>query len=147
MEIDERLRYAINSPGVVHESFVDEAVIVNLNNGAYYSLDKAGLAIWNLILAGASIGEIVDHVGGRYAAARADILAAVLELISTLRREDLIGPADAAKPAGKAADVNSNGGEKTAFEPPVLNKFTDVEDLLVLDPIHEVDAAGWPQKR
>jgi hypothetical protein len=148
MEIDERLRYAINSPPVVHESFVDEAVIVNLNSGAYYSLDKSGLAIWNLIAAGASIGEIVDRISGRYTAARADILAAVVELISSLRREDLIQPAAEASHPGLALDANSNGGEKEKipFEPPRLNKFTDVEDLLVLDPIHDVDAAGWPQK-
>src|ERR1700691_5728472 len=75
MEIDERLRYAINSPPVVHESFVDEAVIVNLNSGAYYSLDKCGLAIWNLIAAGASIGEMVDRISGRYTAGREDIPA------------------------------------------------------------------------
>ena len=147
MELGERLRYAINSPPVVHESFVDEAVIVNLNSGAYYSLDKTGLAIWNLIVANASVGEIVDHLNSRYAAARADILGAVVELISSLRREDLIQPAAADKPTGAAPVANSNGGEKIPFEPPRLNKFTDVEDLLVLDPIHDVDAAGWPQKR
>jgi hypothetical protein len=146
MEIDERLRYAINSPPVVHESFVDEAVIVNLNSGAYYSLDKCGLAIWNLIAAGASIGEMVDRISGRYTAAREDILAAVVELISSLRREDLIQPAAEGNNLGIAPDANSNGGEKIPFEPPRLNKFTDVEDLLVLDPIHDVDAAGWPQK-
>jgi Coenzyme PQQ synthesis protein D (PqqD) len=147
MEIDERLRYAVNSPPVVHESFGDEAVIVNLNSGAYYSLEKSGLAIWNLIVAGASIGEIVDQISVRYAGARADIVAAVLELISSLRREELIQPAAETNHAGIATDANSNGGDKIAFEPPLLNKFTDVEDLLVLDPIHDVDAAGWPQKR
>jgi hypothetical protein len=25
-----------------------------------------------------------------------------------------------------------------------LNKFTDIKELLLLDPIHEVDEAGWP---
>jgi hypothetical protein len=27
---------------------------------------------------------------------------------------------------------------------PVLNKYTDMQDLLLLDPIHEVDERGWP---
>jgi hypothetical protein len=148
MDMDERLRYAVNSPPVVHESFGDEAVIVNLNSGAYYSLDKAGLAIWNLIARGASIGEIVDQISGRYTGARAEILAAVGELISSLQREELIQPTtQAERRASIATDANSNGGEKFAFEPPLLNKFTDVEDLLILDPIHDVDAAGWPQPR
>jgi len=148
MAIDERLRYAINSPPVVHESFGDEAVIVNLNPGAYYSLDKSGLAIWNLILVGASLGEIVDRMTVRYTAAREEILASAAELISSLLHEELVQlTTDAARSGNIATDATSNGGEKIAFEPPLLNKFTDVEDLLILDPIHDVDAAGWPQKR
>jgi hypothetical protein len=27
----------------------------------------------------------------------------------------------------------------------VLQKYTDMADLLLLDPIHEVDEQGWPQ--
>jgi hypothetical protein len=30
------------------------------------------------------------------------------------------------------------------FEPPVLEQYTDMQDLLLLDPIHEVDEQGWP---
>jgi hypothetical protein len=148
MSIDERLRYTISNPPIVHESFGDEAVIVNLNTGAYYSLDKSGLAIWNLISQGASIGEIVDHLSSRYAAERREILVSVAELISSLQGEQLIhSESDAVHRANDPVESNSNSGEKIPFEPPLLNKFTDVEDLLILDPIHDVDAAGWPQKR
>jgi hypothetical protein len=148
MDIDERLRYAVHNPPVVHESFGDEVVIVNLNSGAYYSLDKAGLAIWKLIVEGASIDETADQLSGRYSASRAEILASVVELISSLQREGLIQPArDMEHRTNLALQNDPNGGEKIPFEPPLLNKFTDVEDLLILDPIHDVDAAGWPQKR
>jgi hypothetical protein len=27
---------------------------------------------------------------------------------------------------------------------PLIEKFTDMEDLLLLDPVHDVDARGWP---
>jgi hypothetical protein len=27
----------------------------------------------------------------------------------------------------------------------MLQKFTDMQDLLLLDPIHEVDESGWPR--
>ena len=32
----------------------------------------------------------------------------------------------------------------SAFETPVLEKYTDMAELLLLDPIHDVDATGWP---
>ncbi len=35
---------------------------------------------------------------------------------------------------------------KDDFTNPVLEKFTDMADLLLLDPIHEVDESGWPNK-
>jgi hypothetical protein len=30
------------------------------------------------------------------------------------------------------------------FHAPVLQVYSDMQDLLLLDPIHEVDATGWP---
>jgi hypothetical protein len=33
------------------------------------------------------------------------------------------------------------------MQPPVLEPFGDMQDLLLLDPVHEVDEdAGWPTK-
>jgi len=36
--------------------------------------------------------------------------------------------------------VSSNG----EFRAPVLNVYADMKDLLLLDPIHDVDEVGWP---
>jgi hypothetical protein len=30
-------------------------------------------------------------------------------------------------------------------EPPRLERYTDMKDYFLLDPIHEVDTAGWPR--
>jgi hypothetical protein len=41
-------------------------------------------------------------------------------------------------------------GEPSPREPfaaPALNTFSDMQELLLLDPIHEVDEAGWPVAR
>ena len=32
------------------------------------------------------------------------------------------------------------------FTPPVLKKYTDQQELLLLDPIHDVSDLGWPVK-
>ena len=36
---------------------------------------------------------------------------------------------------------------KPDFQEPALQKYTDMEDLLLLDPIHEVDDTGWPNPK
>jgi hypothetical protein len=30
------------------------------------------------------------------------------------------------------------------IDPPVLESFTDLEELMLLDPVHDVDERGWP---
>jgi hypothetical protein len=48
--------------------------------------------------------------------------------------EDADAPVGASPPAPPA----------DALEPPALEKFTDMQDLILLDPVHEVDERGWP---
>jgi hypothetical protein len=68
----------------------------------------------------------------------------VQELLSQLQEENLIVPVDA---AGEAVDVASSdtNPDKPLFNPPSLNKYSDMQELLLLDPIHDVDDAGWPK--
>lgn len=52
---------------------------------------------------------------------------------------------------GEALGANSNmdsttpNPDKLHFEEPIFHKYTDMEDLLLLDPIHDVDETGWPK--
>ena len=38
-----------------------------------------------------------------------------------------------------------NNGQ--VFSPPVVEKYTDMQDLVLLDPVHEVDERGWPHAK
>src|SRR3954447_25886377 len=73
-----------------------EAVIINLLNGTYYSLDKAGAVVWELSAAGHTIAEIVDGVAARYDVETARALADVERLIDELLAERLLVPAESA---------------------------------------------------
>ncbi|HDY70854.1 MAG TPA: PqqD family protein, partial [Nitrospirae bacterium] len=43
------MRFRINKPHVINEIIDGEVVILNLDTGNYYSMDKAGADIWGLI--------------------------------------------------------------------------------------------------
>lgn len=138
--------FRINSPGVVHEPFEEEVVIVNLDTGRYYCLQKAGKTIWSEIAAGATRTDVVDALLAEYSASKDEIERAVDTLTAELLTESLIVPtSDAA-----ARDTRAGGPSavpKPPFEAPVLQTFTDMQDLLLLDPIHEVDNTGWPMAK
>jgi hypothetical protein len=46
--------------------------------------------------------------------------------------------------AGASVDGSA---EKTLFRAPGLQRFEDMRGFLLVDPIHEVDDAGWPHMR
>ncbi|MBW4497057.1 MAG: PqqD family protein [Oscillatoria princeps RMCB-10] len=136
----------INSPKVVHEIIDGEVVIVHLLKGHYYSLVKTGADIWSGIERGISRERILEEMVSRYDGDPADIEKAVNNMIEQLQEEELIAVAqteESGTAAAGAIEAKANP-EKLSFEPPKLDKYTDMEDLLLLDPIHEVDETGWP---
>ena len=142
-------RFRINNPTVTHEIIDGEAVIINLDSGNYYSLVESGSLIWALVDKGASASEVQDLIGQTYQGDATDIDRGVQELLTQLQQENLIVPVDEA-PAVDLTELNqilpaNNGAEKSPFNPPQLNKYSDMQELLLLDPIHDVDEAGWPK--
>jgi len=150
MDTNDRLR--INTPRIVHETIDGETVILNLDNGNYYSLEGVGGHIWGYIESGATVNEIIKKVMSDYKNNGVDIEDAVNKFVSELRQEGLAVPDKSNTstsfqwPAEKK-ESGLNGGEHT-FSAPMLNKYSDMQDLLLLDPIHDVDEdAGWPTNK
>jgi hypothetical protein len=136
-------RYRINSPFVVHETIEGEVIMVNLDTGSYYSLDGAGAVLWEHLEKGASLPDAIEAIRGRYDAAPGAIESASEALLAALVAEDLLKEFDGVPVNGSAAPTPVTR-ERAPFVAPTLNKHTDMQDLLLLDPIHEVDQAGWP---
>ena len=141
-------RFKINVPAISHETIDGEVVMVNLNNGSYYSMDKAGAVIWNYIDKGMTIKQITELIKNQYSGESPEIERSVSELFGELQKEQLILLNDNVNgnlPNNGFANSNLEI-EKKDFEKPVLQKFTDMQDLLLLDPIHDLDEMGWPKK-
>ena len=140
--------FRINAPNVSHETIDGETLIINLDNGHYYSLLGVGADIWSLIQGRTAADDIVDAIHHQYDGTRIDIEKAIEAFLAELRDEGLIvhdqevAPECALTIAVRVRPDQSGKGR--AFDAPVLNKYTEMQDLLVLDPIHEVDETGWP---
>ena len=149
--------FRISSSQVIQETIDNEVMIVDLESGNYYSLDKAGADIWNLIKMkeGASVGELVASCAERYEGSRVEIENGVRQLVAQLQEEKLIVAVQSngssavtnGKMGGKMSPAHRSQSQKSRFEVPILHKYTDMQDLLLLDPIHEVDETGWPNPK
>lgn len=131
-------RYEVNHPEVVDESVDGEVLIVHLGTGAYYSSRGTGDVVWQLLAAGATPREVASAL--TEGSEQESVGSSVLAFASQLVEEGLVRPREATRaelPLVKAA----------VFQPPLLEKYTDMQELLLLDPIHEVQEAGWPNAR
>jgi hypothetical protein len=108
-----------------------EAIIINLANGIYYSMDKVGGLIWDLLQVGYDLEEIVVAVTERYAVSREQVQADVQELVEELLRENLVSVSENGASVEKRQVEQQ---EKLPYEVPKLNIYRDMGDLLALDP-------------
>jgi Coenzyme PQQ synthesis protein D (PqqD) len=137
-------RFRVNSPNVIHETIEGEVILIDLKTGTYYSLRDSGAAVWQALQTGAGEDGIAAELSSRYEASHEQIRDAVRQLLAELEREGLIR-ADEGEAAPAAAPSGSdNGAARLPFAAPVLEKHTDMQDLILLDPVHEVGAEGWP---
>ena len=140
------IRYEINAPHIVHEVFEDaEAAIINLKNGNYYSLDPVGADFWQLLATGPTVAQMTQALQTRYEASAGVLQEAVSNFVATLQSEDLIVAVTTDSVVAPALPELAGGG-KRRFAAPVLERYNDMQELLLLDPIHEVEEAGWPHR-
>ena len=88
-EIPERL--TPKSQQVAAKVVDGEAVIINLANGVYYSMDKAGGLIWSMIEQAQSLDAIADAVAAAYDVSSVRAREDVEQLAAQLVSEDLVG--------------------------------------------------------
>jgi len=135
--------YSTDLPNVMHEMIDDEVVIVNLENGTYYSLTGVGGQIWSLLDGeGHSIDSLVARVKAIYRGDQDHISAEVTKFVMQLRDEEIVNVSFSAETGSIPEDTATPG---KPFAVPVLEKYTDMEEMLLVDPIHEVNDAGWPK--
>jgi hypothetical protein len=142
------MNFTINK-NVAHEIIDGEAIIVNLENGNYYSLGSTGADLWNFVEKGFDVPEIIEGLAQRYEGSRAEIETSVRQLLADMEKEGLITlDQETAGEMRKGILASNEGevknGEKPLFEATALQKYTDMQAMLWLDPIHEVDETGWP---
>ncbi|HEY7267965.1 MAG TPA: PqqD family protein [Solirubrobacterales bacterium] len=138
LDRDAPLRAA--SANVHSKVFDDEVVILDMKSGTYFSLRASGVDVWKLIEGHASATRITEALGERFDAPPEEIATAVDSLLDELAASALI----VADPSLDQSSPSPGREEKAPFTAPQVERFTDMQELLLLDPIHEVDDAGWP---
>lgn len=133
------------TPSTVHETFADESVVMNLTSGSYYSLCGVSSLLWTQLVDGATERELIRRIQAEYAADD-EASRSIGEFLDLLVGENLL-ISQVTEEVSASVETPIAAAPLKAFTPPIFEKFTDMEDMLLLDPIHEVDEEGWPMAR
>jgi hypothetical protein len=146
LSYDETLRLTVPTSRVAADTVEGEAVIINLDTGAYYTTDGAGCDAWQLLASGRTLGEVVAALEQRYDAEAGAVEGYVQVLVETILAEGLMLIVDPDDPAPIDEQTEVPAVEtKEPFEPAEFVSYHDMKSLLLLDPVHDVDAEGWPR--
>jgi Coenzyme PQQ synthesis protein D (PqqD) len=134
---------SVNAPHVVHETIDGEAILIHLVTGTYYSLDGVGAEIWGALLIGADQERLLAAARERYDADPVDVTGAVSELAQRLLGEGLLVESEP-----RPTEESLFPAGRVPFAAPELHTYTDMQEFMLVDPLHEVDeAAGWPHAK
>ncbi|MEZ5098542.1 MAG: PqqD family protein [Thermoleophilia bacterium] len=122
--------FAPDPAEVVAKVIDGELIVIRLDDGTYYAMGGAGAAAWTLLAAGHDLDAVAATLAGRYGIplerAREDVATLVRELLA----ERLLAPAPAPASPGATTFTDPAG----AYEPPRLEVYRDMGNLLALDP-------------
>jgi hypothetical protein len=142
-----RGQFVVDHERVVHETIDGETILVQLETGNYYSLRGTGVEIWSLLESGHSTEEITDQLKLRYEAESELLEGATQSLAAELVDEQLLEPFIPVNGDVAPRYPVTLAEPEPRFSRPQLEKFTDMQGFLLLDPIDDTDSSGWPHRK
>ncbi len=116
---------------IAAELFGEEIVLIDVGSGRYFSLRGAAADLWTLLAEPRLRATLADA----FIAPDDDALQA---LISQMQEQHLVLATSGDEPPTPVAQFME-------YRPGLLEIYTDLAELIALDPVHEVDAEqGWP---
>ena len=132
----------VAGPDCIAEDFGGEVVVLNSASGVYYSLTDLAAGVWRDLMAGHSAESLLSAVGRvdeQASQATTDFIRG-LETAGLLRRTSPRSPSTLTP---ESVALVSAGETKLTIQ-----SFDDMKDLILADPIHDVDdEMGWPVMR
>ena len=138
------MRVCLNSENVVFDVIDGEVLAIRSDSGSYYSMRGAAATAWCALLSGHPFDRLeaalADHHGVDPSVVGAELHRFATDLLSESLLTLLESEDQEQRDLQLPEETRMQPWESLNFE-----AYTDMKDLLLFDPIHEVDNSGWPR--
>ena len=125
------------NPRLAADVFDGEYIIANLDTGLYYSVQGVAVPLLDALPFDEK-DSVIRCLGDAMPLHAVTIRTELEDIFQQLLAEDIIREVE-----GAARETESPIKVPDTYEPPRFNRYADMQDLLMLDPIHDVDEDGW----
>ncbi len=132
--------YKLNEEKMFFDIADGQAIVINFVTGMYYGTSALGSVILERVVKGNDIKKIVSAVS-KLKDCPNDIESKINKFIDQLKEKEIIidGETNEGGDEEISEDALADGYELT------LDEFAEVKDLILADPVHDVDVEeGWP---
>jgi hypothetical protein len=143
-EFDGDARFSVRDPQVIHRMIDDEVVMIDLETGNYFTFRGSATKMWACIEGRMSSRETLEHLQESFEGDPSVMEQGIRWLLDRLLEENLIVRTD--ESPRRSVSLSSEG-DRQDYSDPAFEKYDDMADLILLDPVHEIDQEkGWPKK-
>jgi hypothetical protein len=135
--------WLIDQRTVQSEVLDGEAVIVDFSTGRYHAAAGVAATVWEAMKQGQEINEIMIEVRSSYTGVPDDAESSVLAFIDSVVDAGLAKQVDT-EVAPTSSIQQQESTTPTPWIVPLLESHNDLADLMLIDPVHDVTARGWP---
>jgi hypothetical protein len=132
--------YTIDASNVSWEQVGGEVIAIQLSTGRYYNMTETASATWLILSHGASLESLSIALRDLYKSESLD-LSGLEDFVTKCIQSSLLVPSTTSK-LPRFEDFLDLKLEEWSI--PLLNEYTDLQDLILVDPIHDVQESGWP---
>lgn len=125
------------NPRLAADIFDGEYIIANLDTGLYYSVQGIAVSLLNA-LPFQDHNEMIQLLAGAFPENSGSIEQELHSIVKELLQEEIIKQDDNSTPVDSPECILPS-----EYAPSRFNRYADMQDLLMLDPIHDVDEEGW----
>lgn len=130
--------YRINAPTCISEAVEDDLILINLTTGLYYNMRHESAKAWQALEQGAKPSDLITANTWNETQC-----AQFQQYLQYLLDEQLLV---ICPDSGNQVEVPRIDLSDTQ-DPFQVDVFTDMQEMLLLDPIHDASAdLGWPHK-
>ena len=122
---------------------------MDLRSGNYFSIEKSGAILWEILAKTGDVDALLKKSEELVDPEKLNqIQTDIKNFVNKLMEEGLIVEAESQDKSEITEQMlNSYKKVVTATDTLEVNKYSDMQEMLLLDPIHDVDDQGWPEPK